>query len=105
MVFDLDYPQFENLETGELLPWHEVFDNLICGRSCYQCGFDALSNEDFGGNLPCSWRGFLANPEGHIQVLEQMGARFVGVLDSVEDPDAGPEISGADLHALLEGVI
>ena len=105
MVFDPDYPQFENLATGEILNWHEVFDNLICGRPCSQCDFDALSNEDFGGHLPCSWRGFLANPEWHIQVLEQMGVRFVGVLDSVEDPDAEPEISGADLHALLEGVI
>lgn len=105
MVFDPDYPQFENLETGELLSWREMFDGLICGGPCSKCAFDALSNEDFGGNLPCSWKGFLANPEGHILALEQMGARFVGVLDSVEDPDAGPEVSGADLCALLEGVI
>ena len=105
MVFEPKYPQFENLETGEILGWVEVFDNLICGRPCSQCGFDALSDEDFGGNPPCSWYAFVANPVGHIQVLEQMGVRFVGALDSVEDPDAEPEISGADLHALLEGVI
>ena len=47
MVFDPDYPQFENLETGELLTWYEVYDGPVCaGKSCADCDFDLAVKKD-----------------------------------------------------------